>query len=144
MGRAAGNGRRGRRSSCPGQVRPGTPRNREVDDGATAVSPVTLVDALHGDYAQVRRALTELLRLLVDLRLIPTLCGRKVFKPKPPQARRLPVPLQDDEFAASDEEPAAARRDRSWRCGLVLLITLWVGDVGFGDDIRRHGGTLRL
>ena len=99
---------------------------------------------LHGDYAQVRRALTELLRLLVDLRLIPTLRGRKVFKLKHHQARRLPVALKDDEFAAADQKSAAAYRDRSRRCGLVLLITLWVGDVGFGDDIPRHGGTLRL
>src|SRR5580692_6824623 len=119
------------------------PRKREAGDGATAVGPVTLVDALHGYHAQVRRVLTELLRLLVDLRLIPTLRGGKVFELKHHQARRLPVALKDDELAAADEKPAAARRDSSRRFGLVPLVTLWVGDVGFGDDIRRHGGTLR-
>ena len=103
-----------------------------------------LVDALHGDHTYVSRALTEFFRLLVDLRLIPALRGRQVVKLKHHQAGRLPVALQDDEFAAADEKPAAACRDRGRRCGLVLLITFWVRDVGFGDDIRRRGGTLRL
>jgi hypothetical protein len=86
-----------------------------------------LAHALHGDHTQVRRAVAERFRLLVDLRLIPALRGRKVFKLEHHQAGRLPVALKDDEFAAADEEPAAARRDRSRRCGLVLLITLMAG-----------------
>jgi hypothetical protein len=118
--------------------------NREAMIGGYCRGSRSLVDALHGDYTQVRRALTELLHLLVDLRLIPALCGCEVFKLKYGQAGRLPVALKDDEFTAANENLTAACCDRSRRCGLVLLPTLWVGDVGFGDDICRHGGTLRL
>ena len=67
-----------------------------------------LGNALYGDHTQVCCTFTELFRLLVDLRLIPTLGGRKVFKLKHHQAGRLPVALKDDKLTAAGEKPAAA------------------------------------
>src|SRR5579864_1069712 len=81
----------------------------------------------------------EPFRPLVELRLIPALRRRKVFKLEHHQAGRFPVTFQDGEFAAAGEIPATACRDGSRRCCLVVLVTLGVRDVGFDDDIRRHG-----
>ena len=50
------------------------------------------------------------------------------------EARQLPAALKDDELADTDEKATAARCDRSRRRGLVLLVLLRVGDVGFGGD----------
>lgn len=58
-----------------------------------------LVDALDGDHTEVRCALTELLRLLVDLRLMPPLRGRRIVKLEHHKPRRPSVALKDDEFA---------------------------------------------
>ncbi len=48
-------------------------------DGGQGVAAGRLVDVLHGDHAQVRCALAQLLGHLVDLRLVLALRGREVL-----------------------------------------------------------------
>jgi salicylate hydroxylase len=79
---------------------------------AAALASKLLAEALHGNHAQARRPLAELLRRLVGLRLIPALRGREIFELEHHEAGRLPVALQDGELAAADKETASARRDR--------------------------------
>jgi hypothetical protein len=50
--------------------------------------------------------------------------------------------LKDDEFAASDEKPAAAHRDRKRRYGFVPFVTLWVGDVQSPRRQACHRGNV--
>src|SRR5512133_1275756 len=102
-----------------------------------------LVEALHGDRAQVRSTLAQLLRLLVGLRPIPALRGREVLELQHHKGG-LPVALKNGEFATADKEAAAAGRDRAWRRGPVLLVLLRVGDVSFDDDVCRHDGKSTL
>src|SRR2546430_5181210 len=102
-----------------------------------------LADTLHGDHPQARRSLTQLLRLLVDLRLIPTPRGREVGELEQHEAGRLPVPLEDEHLAAPDEETTAASRDRGGRGRLVPFVALGVIDIGLDDDVGRHARTLR-
>jgi AraC-like DNA-binding protein len=112
-------------------------------DGGEGAAAGRLVEALHGDCAQVRCALAQLLRVLVNIRLVPALRGREVLELQHHEAGRLPVALEDGQLAATGEEAAAARCDRAWRRGLVLLVLLRVSDVGFDDDVCRHDRNLR-
>ena len=143
-----------RRRSPTASVRPADyskPARRSPTSPPPAASPMEaeglvgrLVEALHGDCAQVRCALAQLLRLLVGIRLVPALRGPEVLELQHHEAGRLPVALEDGELAATGEEAAAAGCDRAWRRGLVLLVLLRVGDVGFDDDVCSHDGNLRL
>src|SRR6185312_16072379 len=81
--------------------------------GCRAARP--LLEAFDGDHVQARRALAQLLRRLVGLRLVEPPGGFEVVELEQDEAGRAPVSLEDGQLTAAGEEAAAAGGDRAGR-----------------------------
>ena len=104
-----------------------------------AARAVLGLNALDGDHAEVGGALAERLRRLVLGRVVEAPDRLEVLELEHDQPLRLPVALEHGQLAAAGEETPAAGGHRAGRRGLVQLVLLGVVDVGFDDEIRRHG-----